>query len=92
LRLISDRAAPLRIADLGTGSGAILVAALTEFPHATGIGFESSGDAFNFAVHNAARYVPARAEIRLADWDSAQGPSTWSSPTRPISPPPTSNR
>ena len=40
LRLVPDRAAPLRIADLGAGSGAILVAALKEFSFATGIGFE----------------------------------------------------
>ncbi len=73
LRLVPDRNAPLRIADLGTGCGAILIAALTEFPNATGIGFESSEDAFNFACHNAALYVPDRAEIRLADWAGAQG-------------------
>jgi release factor glutamine methyltransferase len=46
LRLAPDRSAPLRIADLGTGSGAILTAALTEFPNARGIGFESSPPAF----------------------------------------------
>jgi release factor glutamine methyltransferase len=73
LRLVPDRNAPLRIADLGTGSGAILVAALTEFPNATGVGFESSQEAFNFAFHNAQMYVPDRAEIRLADWNSAEG-------------------
>ncbi len=50
LRLVPDRNAPLRIADLGTGSGAILVAALTEFPNATGIGLESSPDAFEWAA------------------------------------------
>ena len=74
LRLVPDRSAPLRIADLGTGSGAILVAALTEFPNATGIGLESSQEAFNFAFHNAQMHVPNRAEIRLADWTSAEGP------------------
>jgi release factor glutamine methyltransferase len=74
LRLYPDRAAPLRIADLGAGSGAILVAALTEFPNATGIGFESSAQAFRYAQANAARHVPGRAELRAADWNSASGP------------------
>lgn len=74
LRVVPDRTAPLRIADLGVGSGAILCAALTEFPNATGIGFESSPAAHAFASRNAARLVGRRAEIRLADWDAATGP------------------
>ncbi len=74
LRLVPDRRAPLRIADLGTGSGAILIAALTEFPSTTGVGFESSPEAFNFAFRNAQMHAPDRTEIRLADWNSAEGP------------------
>jgi len=74
LRLAPDRNAPLRIADLGTGSGAILIAALKEFPNATGIGFESSPQAFEWASTNARRLMPKRAEIRLSDWDKAEGP------------------
>ncbi len=74
LRLVPDRQAPLRIADLGTGSGAILIAALKEFPNATGIGFESSPVAYDWARRNAQRHVPGRAEIRLADWATADGP------------------
>jgi release factor glutamine methyltransferase len=73
VRLVPDRTAPLRLADLGTGSGAILAAALSEFPNATGIGFESSPQAHACALRNAARLVPGRADIRLADWDAAQG-------------------
>jgi release factor glutamine methyltransferase len=72
LRLVPDRTAPLRIADLGTGSGAILIAALKEFPNAHGIGFESSPQAFDVARANAARLIGERAEIRLADWDQAE--------------------
>lgn len=72
LRLVPDPAAPLRIADLGTGSGAILVAALREFPNATGIGLEASPQAHAYAARNAARHVQGRAEIRLADWNTAQ--------------------
>jgi release factor glutamine methyltransferase len=74
LRLVPDRSIPLKIADLGTGSGAILIAALTEFPNATGIGFEASPEAFGWASDNARRLVPGRAEIRLAAWDKAEGP------------------
>jgi release factor glutamine methyltransferase len=74
LRLVPDRSAPLRIADLGTGSGAILIAALTEFPTATGIGLESSPAAFRYASANARRLIGARAEIRQADWNHAEGP------------------
>jgi len=74
LRLVPDRNAPLRIADLGAGSGAILCAALTEFPNATGIGFESSPQAHAFASRNAARLTGSRAEIRLAGWEQADGP------------------
>jgi release factor glutamine methyltransferase len=74
IRLVPDRGAPLHIADLGTGSGAILIAVLKEFSHATGIGFESSPQAHGYASLNAARLIGARAEIRLAEWDNAQGP------------------
>jgi release factor glutamine methyltransferase len=74
LRLVPDRGAPLRIADLGTGSGAILIAALKEFPNATGIGLESSAQALRYATANAVRHIGPRAEIRLADWNSAEGP------------------
>jgi release factor glutamine methyltransferase len=74
LRIAPDRAAALRIADLGTGSGAILIAALKEFPNATGIGFESSAAAFSFAAANTSRLIGARAKIEPADWAGAEGP------------------
>jgi release factor glutamine methyltransferase len=74
LRLVPDRNAALRIADLGAGSGAILVAALKEFPNATGIGFESSQPAFAYAAANAARLIGARAQVRQTGWEQAQGP------------------
>jgi release factor glutamine methyltransferase len=46
---------PLRIADLGTGSGAILLALLSELPAARGIGTDISDDALRTAAANAAR-------------------------------------
>jgi release factor glutamine methyltransferase len=72
LRLVPDHRAPLRIADLGTGTGAILVAALRVFPNASGVGFESSPQAHGYARQNAARHVGGRADIRLADWNAAR--------------------
>jgi len=74
IRLTPDRGASLRIADLGAGSGAILCAALTEFPNAAGVGFESSPQAFGYASRNAAQLIGARAQIIEADWDTATGP------------------
>jgi release factor glutamine methyltransferase len=71
LRLVPDRTAPLRIADLGTGSGVLLVAALREFPNASGVGFEASPPAHAYAARNADRHVGRRADIRLADWATA---------------------
>jgi release factor glutamine methyltransferase len=44
---------PLRIADLGTGSGAILLALLSELPAATGFGTDISEQALQTAAANA---------------------------------------
>jgi release factor glutamine methyltransferase len=74
IKLFPDRNAPLRVADLGTGSGAILFAALSAFANATGIGFEYSQAAMVWAKSNLMRHGAGRAEIRLADWSQAEGP------------------
>jgi release factor glutamine methyltransferase len=50
---VGDRA--LRIADLGTGSGAILLALLSELPHAQGVGTDISANALDTAKANAAQ-------------------------------------
>jgi release factor glutamine methyltransferase len=55
LATIGDRAAPLRIADLGTGSGALLLAMLSELPRAYGVGTDLSLPALVCARNNAAR-------------------------------------
>jgi protein-(glutamine-N5) methyltransferase, release factor-specific len=44
-----------RIADLGTGSGAILLALLSELPNATGVGTDISAEALDTARANAAQ-------------------------------------
>lgn len=62
------RGPDLRILDVGTGSGAILLALLTELPSATGIGTDISPAALEVARQNARRLGLAdRAAFRLAD-------------------------
>jgi release factor glutamine methyltransferase len=53
VRAGGDPLEPLRIADIGTGSGAILLALLKELPGATGIGTDISADALRTARGNA---------------------------------------
>jgi release factor glutamine methyltransferase len=61
--------APLSILDLGTGSGAILVALLAERPSALGLGVDRSFEAAATARANAqANGVGARAAFLVADW------------------------
>jgi release factor glutamine methyltransferase len=67
-----DRARPLRIADLGTGSGAILMALLSELPHAVGIGTDVDAHALAVAQRNAVRLGLAdRVTLVLCDYGSA---------------------
>jgi len=47
------RRSPLRIADLGTGSGCLLLALLSELPNARGIGTDISNPALEIARQNA---------------------------------------
>lgn len=62
-------APPARILDLGTGSGAILIALLTEWPRATGLGIDKCADALAVAGRNALRHgVAERMELRAGDW------------------------
>ncbi len=60
---------PARIADLGTGSGCILVALLTEWRHTFGVGLDRSPGALGTARMNAARNgVAGRAAFVAGDW------------------------
>src|SRR5262249_1637389 len=65
------RARPLRIADLGTGSGAILLALLSELPDTLGVGTDTSFGALRIAQHNAQRLQPARATFVACDLGGA---------------------
>jgi release factor glutamine methyltransferase len=62
---------PLRILDLGTGSGAILLALLAALPMADGLGIDISEAALAVARENAERNgLSARASFRLGHWAS----------------------
>ncbi len=69
LKRIEDKQAVLRIADFGTGSGAILLALLSELPNATGLGIDISESALAVASENARRNdLASRAEFRVGNW------------------------
>lgn len=60
---------PAHILDLGTGSGALLLAALSEWRQATGLGIDASPAALVVARENAHRTGLAdRAAFRLGNW------------------------
>jgi len=60
---------PRTILDLGTGPGTLLLAALAEWPAATGLGIDIAEDALAYARANALSLGLAdRAGLRIGDW------------------------
>ena len=73
---VSDRGAPLRLLDLGTGTGCLLLALLSELPKAEGVGVDLSEAAVRVARENAtALGLAGRASFLVGDWGSALGSS-----------------
>jgi len=69
LAVLPNRTAPLRLLDLGTGTGCLLLALLAELPNATGLGIDISPEAVETAGGNAARNGLAdRARFRVGNW------------------------
>jgi len=70
-----DRTAALRILDLGTGTGCLLLALLREYPHAVGVGVDLSPLAVETARENAqALGMEARARFMPLDWNDRADP------------------
>ncbi|MBP0447606.1 peptide chain release factor N(5)-glutamine methyltransferase [Roseomonas sp. SSH11] len=67
-----DRSSVTRLLDLGTGTGALLLACLAEFPGAFGVGVDRNPRAAALARANAARNGLAdRAALLAGDWADA---------------------
>jgi release factor glutamine methyltransferase len=64
-----DKAGPRTVLDLGTGSGALLLAALSEWPEASGIGIDASHAALAIATANAEQLgLATRARMERGGW------------------------
>jgi release factor glutamine methyltransferase len=72
LSRLPDRASLYRFLDLGTGTGCLLVALLSEFPRATGVGIDVAAGATRAARNNARRLgFGERAHFAVGDWGAA---------------------
>ncbi len=70
----ANRDRPLRLADLGAGSGAILLALLSELPNAYGVGTDIAIGALATAAANARRLgFSSRAAFVVSDYAAALG-------------------
>jgi release factor glutamine methyltransferase len=69
MEFLPDQSAPLRVLDLGTGSGCLLAAFLKEFPNSHGLGIDCSEQARRIAARNIDRLgLTNRAEIHAGNW------------------------
>jgi release factor glutamine methyltransferase len=65
-----DRSLPLEVIDYGTGSGCLLIALLSEFPNARGVGLDSSAEALAWAKRNLLKHgLDSRAQLKEGAWD-----------------------
>lgn len=72
LNSISDRQSDLQILDIGTGSGAILLALISELAQAQGIGTDKSAPALEVACQNAVLHNLSDS-VRFIETDWAEG-------------------
>jgi len=69
LKSVTDRSAALRILDLGTGTGCLLLSLLHELPNAAGLGIDKAPRAVEQAQLNADRLdLGRRAAFRTGNW------------------------
>lgn len=69
LKNFKDKDRELKILDLGTGSGCLLITLLKEYKNATGVGVDISVKALKVSAENAETHkVDERAEFLKSDW------------------------
>lgn len=69
LAALLDQTAALSILDLGTGSGCLLLAALSEYPNAAGLGIDLNQGATTTAARNAERLgLSDRSTFQTGNW------------------------
>ncbi|MFN7039485.1 MAG: peptide chain release factor N(5)-glutamine methyltransferase [Alphaproteobacteria bacterium] len=69
LELYLNKSKPLKILDLGVGSGCLLFTLLAEFPNSTGIGVDISPEALEIAKSNSENLMlTSRARLILNNW------------------------
>jgi release factor glutamine methyltransferase len=79
LAAVGDRTTPMDVLDLGTGSGCLLLALLTELPQGRGLGVDIDAGAVAMARDNAAALGLAdRARFAMADWRAPA--AAWAGP------------
>lgn len=76
LEIYQDRSRAYRILDLGTGTGCLLLAALSEFPNAEGVGVDIQAECIEVASQNAEKLcLSTRARMIHSRWaDNVTGP------------------
>jgi release factor glutamine methyltransferase len=69
LERVADRDAGLSLLDLGTGTGCLLLALLSELPKARGLGVDANAGAIEVARGNAqSLHLADRARFQIGDW------------------------
>jgi release factor glutamine methyltransferase len=72
LKHFPSHAAPLDVLDLGTGTGCLLVAVLSEYANARGVGLDSSAQALGWARRNVEKHG-SNAQLFEGDFAAATG-------------------
>jgi len=70
LKYFPDKTSALDILDLGTGTGCLPIAALSEYPHARAAAVDASADALTWATRNVEKHaLTQRCRLEQGNWE-----------------------